>query len=152
MVNQTKNEKENTTDLEIKRIRKSVFYKIVGLILVIIVGIGVKVYMDEKKFNDEMMRIVNSDGAKKVYEQTIKNRDSLAFTKGGIIQNYKIDYDSVEHNPMGGIMLDLTVNEDPALTVGIILNKKSDGTLHSGVVVISSKLSNILEDENANGN
>lgn len=133
---------------EIKKIKKGVLYKILGLILVIVVGIGVKWYMDEKQFNDEMLKIVNSKEAKESYERTIGNRDPLAFTEEGIIQSYKIDYESIEHNPMGGIMLDLIINDDKELTIDVILHKKSNGTIYNSAGGASSKLSEILEGEN----
>ncbi|MGC6770040.1 DUF1310 family protein [Enterococcus sp. LJL51] len=109
MDNHNKTEKNNTVSSEIKRIRKSVFYKIVGLILVIIVGIGVKVYMDEKKFNDEMMKVVREN--KSLVEEEIKKDDS--FRK---IETIDIDYSTVKHNPMGGIMFEGFVNGNEKLS------------------------------------
>ncbi|MGC6770039.1 DUF1310 family protein [Enterococcus sp. LJL51] len=152
MVNQTKNEKENTTDLEIKRIRKSVVYKIVGLIVVIIAGIGMKVYMNEKNFNDEMMKVVNSDEAKKIYEETIINNDPSAFTPNGVIQSYKIDYNSVKHNPMGGIMLILIINNNENLYIHVTLSKDYEGSLDNSSGGASSKLDDLLSIMNLSDN
>ncbi|MBF2452133.1 DUF1310 family protein [Listeria welshimeri] len=89
--------------------------------------IGSKVYMDkqqEAKVKQEgMIEVVKSEEAKKVFEEGLKNLDSKALTSEGVIQNYKIDYESIEQNPMGGIMVDLIINHDSKLKVYNSLNK-----------------------------
>lgn len=120
---------------------------IVGIILLVILAVGGKIYMDKKSFNDEMLDIVNSKEASRVYEETIKNNDSKAFTENGVIQSYKIDYSSVEHNPMGGIMLDLIVNDSPNLVIDVILDKNNDGTLRDSAGGTSSDLDDLLTKE-----
>jgi hypothetical protein len=120
---------------------------IIGIILLIILAVGGKIYMDKKTFNDEMLEIVNSKEASKVYEETIKNNDPKAFTENGVIQSYKIDYNSIEHNPMGGIMLDLIVNDSPNLLIDVILDKDNDGTLRNSAGGTSSDLDDLLTKE-----
>lgn len=57
--------------------------------------IGSKVYMDKqqeaKVRQEEMIEVVKSEEAKKVFEEGLKNLDSKALTSEGVIQNYKID-------------------------------------------------------------
>ncbi|EOI02971.1 hypothetical protein UAY_00896 [Enterococcus moraviensis ATCC BAA-383] len=118
----------------------------VTIILLIIVAVTGKIYMDKQSFNDEMLNIVKSKKAKEVYEKTLKNRDPKVFTDEGIIHSYKVDYESVEHNPMGGIMLDLIINNKKSLTIAVILEKGNDTkSLRNAAGGASLELSQLLE-------
>lgn len=78
--------------------------KVIGIFVVIIlliIGIGGKLYMDKQAFNDEMVAIVRSEEAKKVLEQGLKNLDPKALTPDGIIKSYEVDYDSIQHSNFG---------------------------------------------------
>ncbi|MBL3715552.1 DUF1310 family protein [Lactococcus garvieae] len=102
---------------------------LLAAILLIILGIGGKFYMDKKQFHNEMIRVVKSDEAKKVYVDTLEQADPKALTPEGIIKSYEVDYKSVEHNPMGGIMLKLIINNDDKLYIRVTLEKENNGTL-----------------------
>ncbi|EOT73976.1 hypothetical protein I586_00972 [Enterococcus moraviensis ATCC BAA-383] len=128
--------------------KKHKVFLVITIILLIIVAIGGKIYMDKKSFNDEMVKVVKSNEAKKVYEETIKNNDPKAFTVGGIIQSYEIDYDTIKHNPMGGIMLNLIINDNKNLYIHVILEKESDGSLGNSSGGTSSELDNMLTGAN----
>ena len=65
-----------------------------------------------EKLQEEMVKIVKSEEAKQVVEEGLKNLDPKALTPEGVIQSYEIDYDSIEHNPMGGIDGTIVVNND----------------------------------------
>nr|WP_249921857.1 DUF1310 family protein [Enterococcus sp. 7F3_DIV0205] len=55
-------------------------------------------------------------------------------------------YKSVEHNPMGGIMLDLIINNNKSLNIAVILEKENEiNTLRNGAGGASPKLSQLLE-------
>ncbi|WP_271003670.1 DUF1310 family protein [Listeria seeligeri] len=116
---------------------------ILGIVIIIILGLGVKFYMDEEKLNKEMMNVVYSDEAKEVFEQRLKNLDSKALTKEGIIQSYAIDKESIRRNPMGGINVILIVNEDSEMNIEYTLDKYN-GKLDGGGASISGKLSKLL--------
>jgi hypothetical protein len=77
------------------------------LLLILLIGVGGKIVMDKKneaeKLQEDMIEIVKSEEAKNVFEEGLKNLDPNALTSKGVIQSYEIDYDSIEHNPMGGI-------------------------------------------------
>ncbi|WP_251421284.1 MULTISPECIES: DUF1310 family protein [Lactococcus] len=113
-------------------------------ILLIILSIGGKFYMDQKQFHNEMVNVVKSDEAKKEIERGLKNLDPKALTPEGVIKSYEIDFESIEHNPMGGIMYKVIVNQDKELTLDFDIDKQSEG-LKNGGVVISEKLSELLE-------
>ncbi|HAO5609245.1 TPA: DUF1310 family protein, partial [Listeria monocytogenes] len=52
-----------------------------GIVIMIIFGLGVKFYMDEEKLNKEMINVVYSDEAKRVFEKRLTNLDAKAFTE-----------------------------------------------------------------------
>ncbi|MBO0465930.1 DUF1310 domain-containing protein [Enterococcus plantarum] len=136
--------KENEHALsEVKKIKTRTLYSILGIFLLIAIGIGGKVYMDNKRFNDEMINVVKSGQAKKEIEIGLKNLDSKALTPEGIIKSYKIDYESIEHNAMGSIMFDVIINNDKELLVSYYLNKRT-GILKNGGLDLSEQLSDML--------
>lgn len=103
--------------------------------------------MDQKELQAEMLKVVKSKEAKEVFEEGLKNLDPKAFTKEGIIQSYEIDYDSIKHSPMGGIMVNLIVNHDPQLKVYCTLNKVDGKTLEDEGGGHSSKLYELLKNK-----
>ena len=76
-----------------------------GILIVLILIIGVvglilgKEYIENKKIEN----IVRSDDGKEAVESMLKSMDSKALTPEGKIKTYKIDFDKVKRNPMGGI-------------------------------------------------
>ena len=57
-----------------------------------------------------MVRIVHSKEVKKVIEEELKELDPNALTPKGKIQSYEIDDKTIEHNPMGGIMFQVSLS------------------------------------------
>ncbi|EKR0272208.1 DUF1310 domain-containing protein [Listeria monocytogenes] len=114
-----------------------------GIAIMIILGLGIKFYMDEEKLNTEMMNVVCSNEAKEVFNDDIKLIDAKAFTKEGLIQSYEVDKESIEPNPMGGIIVALVINKDPALKLTYTL-KKNNEDLKSGGASISKELTKQL--------
>ncbi|HDA9685748.1 TPA: DUF1310 domain-containing protein [Listeria monocytogenes] len=113
------------------------------VVVMIVAGLGVKFYMDEEKLNTEMMNVVCSNEAKEVFNDDIKLIDTKAFTKEGLIQSYEVDKESIEPNPMGGIIVALVINKDPALKLTYTL-KKNNEDLKSGGASISKELTKQL--------
>ncbi|EAG1721525.1 DUF1310 family protein [Listeria monocytogenes] len=114
-----------------------------GIAIMIIFGLGIKFYMDEEKLNTEMMNVVCSNEAIEVFNDDIKLIDTKAFTKEGLIQSYEVDKESIEPNPMGGIIVALVINKDPALKLTYTL-KKNNEELKSGGASISKELTKQL--------
>jgi hypothetical protein len=117
-----------------------------GIIILIILFIGGKKYMDFKKLNEEMTNVVYSDEAKKIFEDGLKNLDSKALTNDGIIKTYEIDKESIKHNPMGGVDVTININEDSSLTAEYNIDKR-DGQLEGDGINLSSKLTKKLESK-----
>ncbi|MCW00361.1 DUF1310 family protein [Listeria monocytogenes] len=114
-----------------------------GIAIMIIFGLGVKFYMDEEKLNEEMMNVVYSDEAKRVFEKRLTNLDAKAFTEEGKIQSYEIDKNSIERNPMGGINVTLIINKDSKLDITYTLDN-FDGKLNGGGASLSENFSKLL--------
>ncbi|EAC8500905.1 DUF1310 family protein [Listeria monocytogenes] len=116
-----------------------------GIVIMIIFGLGVKFYMDEEKLNKEMMNVVYSDEAKKVFEVRLKAADADAFTEKGVVQSYEIDKKSIKKNPMGGINVTLIINGNPELYIKYTMNN-FNRELSAGASVTSGNLDKLLMD------
>lgn len=125
---------------------KKIIFIVLVIILILclgIIGIGAKIRMDSKKLQEEMITAVKSEEAKQVFEKGLHNLDPKALTSEGGIKSYEIDFESIKHNPMGGIMVTLVINNDNNLTIGYDIDKGSDG-LKGGGMVLSPELSKKL--------
>ncbi|EGP9129638.1 hypothetical protein BJM27_10440 [Listeria monocytogenes] len=118
---------------------------VLGMTVITILGLGVKFYMDEEKLNKEMINVVFSDEAKRVFENGLKNLDAKALTGEGVINTYEIDKKSIKQNPMGGINVTLYVNENPELYVFFTLNNTDDKKMIDDGGGNSAKLEMLLE-------
>ena len=113
--------------------------------LLAIVGvIGGKIYIDSNK----MGNIVKSDKAKEAIEAMLKKMEAKALTPEGNIKSYKIDYDKVKANPMGGINIYLIINDDPEMMLNTTLEKGTQGKKYeTGAKGISPKLGKFVYGE-----
>lgn len=92
--------------------------------------------------------IVESDDGKAAVESMLKSMDSKALTPEGKIKTYKIDYNKVEKNPMGGINIYLTINDDPEMKLDTTLVKfNKDEKYETGARGISPKLFRLVYGE-----
>ena len=122
--------------------------KVILLVLFIVLSsIGLlkgKGYIESKRIE----HIVKSDEAKEVIEKRLKSMDSKALTPEGKIKSYKIDYNKVEKNPMGGINIYLTINDDPEMKLDTTLVKfNKDEKYETGARGISPKLFRLVYGE-----
>ena len=118
--------------------------KIISIIMVVMVLflIGGCSKMIGTPSKEEMIKVVKSEEGKKIIEEGLKNIEKDALTEKGVIKSYEVDYDSVKHNPMGGIMFDVVINNDRELIVSSILSK--DTQLKIGSWSPSIKLEALL--------
>ncbi|WP_105114922.1 DUF1310 family protein [Streptococcus suis] len=121
--------------------------KVVKILVVVIVaialGIGGIGYMQYKE-HEEMVAIATSEEARAVYEKHMKANDPKALTTDGIIKTYEIDTETLEYNPMGGMMVRVYVNGDEDFGFHFNLLQNEDGKFKSGSYVIKSKLADLL--------
>ena len=116
------------------------------LVVGILIWIGSKV-KDHLEFQQEMVRIVHSKEVEKIVIENLKQKDPFAFTEKGKIQSFKIDEETIEHNPMGGIMFDVTINEDEDIIGSVGLWKtSSDGPIESVGMDASDGLQKLMKE------
>lgn len=116
------------------------------LVVGILIWIGSKV-KDHLEFQQEMVRIVHSKEVEKIVIENLKQKDPFAFTEKGKIQSFKIDDETIEHNPMGGIMFDVTINEDEDIIGSVGLWKtSSDGPIESVGMDTSDGLQKLMKE------
>ena len=107
-------------------------------------GLLVKNHLD---FQHEMVQIVHSKEVEKLIEEELKATDPDALTPKGKIQSYEIDDETIEHNPMGGIMFEVTINGNKEITGSMGLRKSSeDGPIRSVGMSESTELQNLIGD------
>ena len=95
------------------------------LVVGILIWIGSKV-KDHLDFQQEMIRIVHSEEVKELIVHDLKQEDPDAFTETGKIQSYEINDETIEHNPMGGIIFRIIINGDKEITENFGLRKDSE--------------------------
>ena len=118
---------------------------IVLIAILIIIGVPMlNFYRMKQEINQEMQRVAKSERAKELIEEEIRREDPKAFTDEGIIKSYEIDYNSVEHNPMGGFTVTTYMNNDKELYMRFLFDKDR-GYLDIGGITFSGKLDDMLE-------
>ena len=114
--------------------------------ILVVIGIVIGGYkLMQKVEHDKMVDIVYSKEVKKIIEDDLKYFDENALSDKAFIKSYKIDATTIEHNPMGGIMFDVYVNNDHKLQIGFIL-EKNNGVIQSSSLDYSEELSNYVKE------
>lgn len=121
-----------------------------GILIVLLLIIGVaglicgKEYIESKRIE----HIVKSDDGKEAIENMLKRMDSKALTPEGKIKTYKIEFDKVKRNPMGGTNVHLIINDDPEMMLNTTLEKGTQGKKYeTGAKGISPKLGEFVYGE-----
>ena len=127
-----------------KKPKKSmiILFSILAVIGITIGGCSMHQYQKKQ----EMIAIATSDEAKKVYENHMKANDPKALTEDGIIKSYDIDTETLEYNPMGGLMVRIYFNNDKELDFHFGLIKDNSGNYESYGYTVSPKLSSMLKE------
>lgn len=119
--------------------RRNRIMGLIGLSVLILLGVGLYLAHKNHEFQNEMFRIVHSEEVRELIVEELKAIDPNALTEKGKIRSYKIDDASIRHNPMGGIMFDIIVNDSISM-VGKMGIQKDGG---------SKQLSSVGMDESA---
>ena len=101
---------------------KKIIRVLIGLFVVVGLVVGGYTIMEIVR-NHEMVQIVKRDEVKEIVENYLRYLDNDALTDKGKIVSYQIDEQSIEHNPMGGIMFTVYLNDDSELYVRMTLEK-----------------------------
>ncbi|BDR59433.1 hypothetical protein XA3_18740 [Xylocopilactobacillus apicola] len=96
----------------------------------------------DREFHEEMVKEVKKN--EKSIEELVRNRDD-----NKVVKTVTIDYDSIEHNPMGGIMVRCYVNGDKSLRFSVTISKDyiEDKREYSFSGGISSKLYDLMTED-----
>ena len=127
--------------------RRNRIMGLIGLSVLILLGVGLYLAHKNQEFQNEMFRIVHSKEVKNLIEKKLKKLDSHALTDKGKIQSYKIDDRSIRHNPMGGIMFHVIINDDSDAVFKFGIRKYSqDGRMSLVGGTLTEKLQQLLEE------
>lgn len=126
-----------------KKLKKPLII-IATIILLISSGI---LYIRYRQYQEhqEMVRIASSKEAREVYEKYIKSDDPEGLTGKGFIHSYQIEKDSLDYNPMGGLMVSITYNNMRSVKVSFNLIRKKDGNYYSAYFVGSPEYLEFLK-------
>ena len=103
--------------------------------------------LNSRSEKEEMIQIAESQKSKKLIEEMLRKKDPEALTEKGIIKKYTINEKNLKYNPMGGLIVELIINDDPELTITTTLMEESDGNLEHTGYVISGELAKKLRGE-----
>ena len=103
--------------------------------------------VNSRSEQEEMIQIAESQKSKKLIEEMLRKKDPEALTEKGIIKKYTINEKNLKYNPMGGLIVELIINDDPELTITTTLMEESDGNLEHTGYVISGELAKKLRGE-----
>ena len=127
-------------------IRKIIMGIVAVLILIGLVISGIKI-MQHVQYN-EMVNTVKSEEVQNIIENNLKLRHEDALENGDVIQSYQIDFDSIKHSPMGGIIFKVYINNDEQLYVHFLINKDSrTGKLVNEGGGTSEKFSELIRNQ-----
>ena len=103
--------------------------------------------VNSRSEQEEMIQIAESQKSKKLIEEMLRKKDPEALTEKGIIKKYTINEKNLKYNPMGGLIVELIINDEPELTITTTLMEESDGKLEHTGYVISGELAKKLRGE-----
>ncbi|MBB2955588.1 hypothetical protein FHX77_001012 [Bifidobacterium commune] len=123
---------------------------VLGVLLAVLLLGGV-VAVGPVKDKIYMRNVMHSAEGDHAIRATLKNMDPHAFTDEGVIHSYVIDDGTLEHNPMGGIMVTVYVNGDRSLDINATYDRplNTEGgrdPLVGGGVGGSAKLDDLVEE------
>ena len=128
--------------------RRKMFMGFIGLSVLILLGGGLYLAHKNQEFQNEMFRIVHSEEVRELIEEDLRRKDPNALTENGKIRSYKIDDSSIKHNPMGGIMFDVVINESISMVgkTGLQMDGEN-GKIRTDGMTESAGLRALLESD-----
>ena len=127
--------------------RRKMFMGFIGLSVLILLGGGLYLAHKNQEFQNEMSRIVHSKEVRELIVEELKAIDPNALTEKGKIRSYKIDDSSIKHNPMGGIMFHVIINDDSDAAFKFGIRKYGeDGRMSLVGGTLTEKLQKLLEE------
>ena len=128
--------------------RRNRIMGLIGLSVLILLGVGLYLAHKNQEFQNEMFRIVHSEEVRELIEEDLKRKDPNALTDKGKIRSYKIDDSSIKHNPMGGIMFHIIINDSISMVgkTGLRMDGEN-GKIRTDGMTESAGLRALLESD-----
>ena len=127
--------------------KHKIILSVISLFVAACIGVGLYLAHKNQEFQNEMFRIVHSEEVRELIEEDLKRKDPKALTDKGKIRSYKIDDSSIKHNPMGGIMFHVIINDDSDAVFKFGIRKYSqDGRMSLVGGTLTEKLQQLLEE------
>ena len=127
--------------------KHKIVLSVVSLFVAACIGVGLYLAHKNQEFQNEMFRIVHSEEVRELIEEDLKRKDPNALTDKGKIRSYKIDDSSIKHNPMGGIMFHVIINDDSDAAFKFGIRKYGeDGRMSLVGGTLTEKLQKLLEE------
>ena len=126
---------------------KKVLKGILLVLFIVLSPIGLlkgKGYIESKRIE----HIVKSDDGKEAIENMLRGIDDKALTPEGKIKSYKIEFDKVKRNPMGGISIYLIINDDKKFELDMTFQENSTtGEYETGGYGMSPEFNELIRGE-----
>ena len=128
--------------------KHKIILSVVSLFLALCLVGGIYLTHKNQEFHNEMTRIVHSEEVKKLIVEELKAIDPNALTEKGKIHSYKIDDSSIKHNPMGGIMFHIIINDSISMVgkTGLRMDGEN-GKIRTDGMTESAGLRALLESD-----
>ena len=129
--------------------KHKIILSVISLFVAVCIGVGLYLAHKNQEFQNEMFRIVHSEEVRKLIEEDLKRKDPNALTENGKIRSYKIDDSSIKHNPMGGIMFNIIINDSISMVgkTGLQMDGEN-GKIRTDGMTESAGLRALLESDN----
>ena len=128
--------------------KHKIILSIISLFVAACIGVGLYLAHKNQEFQNEMFRIVHSEEVRELIEEDLKRKDPNALTDKGKIRSYKIDDSSIKHNPMGGIMFHIIINDSISMVgkTGLQMDGEN-GKIRTDGMTESADLRALLESD-----
>ena len=128
--------------------KHKIILSVISLFVAACIGVGLYLAHKNQEFQNEMFRIVHSEEVRELIEEDLKRKDPNALTDKGKIRSYKIDDSSIKHNPMGGIMFHIIINDSISMVgkTGLRMDGEN-GKIHTDGMTESAGLQALLESD-----
>ena len=128
--------------------KHKIILSVISLFVAACIGVGLYLAPKNQEFQNEMFRIVHSEEVRELIEEDLKRKDPNALTDKGKIRSYKIDDSSIKHNPMGGIMFHIIINDSISMVgkTGLRMDGEN-GKIRTDGMTESAGLRALLESD-----
>ena len=119
---------------------------VIMILLSLLLG-GCSLMTDQSTEKQEMIQIAESQKMKVAIESYLKNLDPEALTPNGKIKTYRILKDKLKYNPMGGLILEVVINNDDTLIINMTVQEEDSGEYTVAASGMPKKLTRLIKGE-----